>query len=101
MQKIEKSQEKTQKILNNIKKELNELIDLNNSNDIEFDKIKKIINEMSNELKEVENNLKINDKSQIISYDDDNDMKVKKKVTVQNKKKSRSFARWLFNNKEL
>lgn len=101
MQRIEKTQDKAEKILKNIKKELEILTELNNSSNKDFKKIKDILKEISEELKEFEESIETKENLNYIDLNSEEDMKIKKKITIKNKKKSKSFSNWIFNNKEL
>lgn len=102
MQEMKKTQEKTEKLLKNMKNEIEELIKLNNETEVEFKKIKNIVKEISEELKEFEENIESKENLNLIESGSEKDIKLKKKLTVKNtKKKSKSFSNWIFNNKEL
>ena len=104
MQKIIDLNERSQRILSEIRRNLSDLIDLTDTNHDDAKKLKNTIAKLHTELDELEeksiseNNMV---HEEITSEKYIMDIKMKKKLTISNRRKSKSFMNWLFNNREL
>lgn len=92
MQKIPKMNSQYQESIKIIKKDFDELLKIEKSKNQNFNQIKNTIKKIHEDL----NNLEKNYKNTSNSTD-----KIKKRIVVKNKSKSKSFSSWMFNNKEL
>jgi len=92
-------QKKIEQYLNEIINISSILIEDNKSQDKDINDFLIQINSIKNNLNQIEKNIEI--KNNIIYNSDCEDVKIKNKLYIKNRKYSKSFASWLFNNKEL
>lgn len=100
MPKAKTSQSDAQ-LLENIKKEVDELLDNSKPTKKEVKKTSKTIERLQEDLDRIEseNLSKKEEKKRIIK--ETNDYEIKKKIVIKKKRISDSFFKWLFNNYEI
>ena len=115
MQKINQNKLKSKKLLDEIKKDLKKLDKISELEGKNFQTIKETIEKIQNELNKFEDKTevpKVEENINRISYvsaqveeksKQENlfDNEIRKKIIIKNPKQTKSFAGWLFNNKEL
>ena len=90
-----KLSKKDEKLLNEIKNEVDGVIDANNSRQEKANNAEESVNKIQKEIDKYKskNNIKDNDSNE--------EMLIKRKITIKKTNRSKSFFAWLFNNNEL
>lgn len=100
MQEITNFNNKSNRLINEIKKDLTELVETQNIKHQNLQKLKLTINELQEEITQLENSQKKR-KLPKINNNKDEEQIIKRKIIISNEKKSQSFSKWLINNNEL
>ncbi len=92
MQRIAKTEEKTEKIVNEIKHDISTLVKVQDLKHDNFQQLKKTVDKLQKDIKDLEN---IQNNSNYA-----NEQVIKTRILIRKINKSESFLKWIFNNNE-
>lgn len=102
---MRKESERTNKLTKELKNDLKKLAENINNNQYDVSNLKKKVDKIQRELIELNPSLEKKyyeeEQDQTPDYEMINNMEIKKRLFIKNKKISSSFANWFFNNKEV